>query len=209
MAELFTNWERLDTSNTKPFCWAIAESFSTNSWTASCGAGETSVELTTGWEETGGELWSSCDYVVRLFRTWDGLKNAGGCDSQSGAVGVDTKSWEGESGSTSDDDSCQREGVTSWPVKEGSSRVSVEPPPIAGTSSNPMSIYDYFIYIYIYVYIFLILYLFTYFLLLLKAHFIFLISVAALIALFLFLEGMIIVCCWSWLTTKWSKLTHQ
>ncbi len=52
-----------------------------------------------------------------------------------------------------------------------------------------------YIYIYIYVYIFLILYLFTYFLLLLKAHFIFLISVPTLIALFLFLEGMIIVCC--------------
>ncbi len=162
MAEFFTNWERLDTSNTKPFCWAIAESFSTNSWTASCGAEETSVELTTGWEETEGEVWSSCDSVVRSFRTWDGLKNAGGCDSHGGAVGVDTKSWEGESGSTSDDDSCRREGVTSWPVKEGSSRVSMEAPPIAGTCSNLMSIHDYFIYIYICIYYFNIIFIYLF-----------------------------------------------
>ncbi len=67
-------------------------------------------------------------------------------------LGVDTKSWEGESGSTSDDDSCRREGVTSWPVKEGSPRVSVEAPPIAGTCSNPMSIQYIYYNICMYIY---------------------------------------------------------
>ncbi len=55
--------------------------------------------------------------------------------------------------------------------------------------------YVYTLLFYIYICIYFFNTTFIYLLLLLKAHFIFLISVAALIALFLFLEGMIIVCC--------------